>query len=440
MQLQQSFSMKQELKLKQMLSPKIIHMLKMFNSSYLDLENSIQKESQDNVLLEVNNQGTLIEYAASKRKASNSEFMGKDISDFAKDNTADNNMYEYLTSQLNLEHLVEKEYQIGLIFIENLDSRGYLNNYPELKETIKSKFKIADRKIHDILKIIHSFEPDGIGARSLKEALLIQVDQHQFENRQLQDILKKVITYHLDDLSENMFDKIAKKLNIEPDGIAALANFIKQNLNPNPGSMFSSSQFTELIIPSFEVSFSNNKVILNNLEKNNGIQVKVSNQHTKLLNNPDTDEKTKNYLQEKLVKAKEIVENIQKRHETLEKLISYIVKKQHLFIEKGTIYLEPLLQKEIAEELHISGSTVSRIVSSKYIETPHGTFAFKQLCPRSHFGKTSERLKIIIQYTINKHPSYSDKNIAKVLNNDGLEIARRTVNKYRNLIDLDTSK
>ena len=108
------------------------------------------------------------------------------------------------------------------------------------------------------------------------------------------------------------------------------------------------------------------------------------------------------------------------------------------FIEKGEVYLEPLLQKTVAEKVGISPSTVSRILSSKYIQTPHGVFALRQLCPRDHFGKTAERIKLIVIDLINKYPHYSDRKIAFMLNLEGMTIARRTVTKYRILAGVES--
>jgi RNA polymerase sigma-54 factor len=179
------------------------------------------------------------------------------------------------------------------------------------------------------------------------------------------------------------------------------------------------------------VDWKDGKVALTNLEQKMGLQVGLSQDHEKVLKDPQLDEKTKQFLEEKLKKAKELVENIQKRYENLEKLAAFVANRQRQFVEKGVAFLEPLLQKDIAGYLGISPSTVSRIVSAKYIQTPHGLFALKRLCPRSHFGKTSVRLQQIIKETIAKNPGLSDQKVSKILQSQGIQIARRTVAKHR---------
>jgi RNA polymerase sigma-54 factor len=439
MKITQNLSTQQVMKLQQALHPKLIQMLKTFNYTYPDLVNKIKNEAEENVALEIIQNDQLSDtYLRSKKD--NSNFMGnQDISEYAKDNKDNIRIYDYVLSQLDIEHLNKKDHQIALDLIDDLDDRGYITNYDQIKEPIKTKHQVKDRKVHDILKIIQNFEPEGVGARSLKECLLIQLKSHQFENQLLESFIQKIITYHLEQLSEKKYDQIAKTLKIEPEGVMAVEEFIKSNLNPNPGANFITKKFSEYVIPSFEVAFDSNEISITNLEQKQGIQIQISSHYLKMLENPDLDQETKEFLTQKIAAAKELVNNLNKRYENLEKLARFIVEKQSLFIKKGALYLEPLLQKNIAETLNITPSTVSRIVASKYIQTPHGLFSLKQLCPRNHFGKTAERLKLIIKDLIADHPTLSDENISLLLKVDGIDIARRTVTKYRHLIGVESS-
>jgi len=270
-----------------------------------------------------------------------------------------------------------------------------------------------------------------VGARSLKECLLIQLEAHQFTHSGLKDVLKKVITCHLDDLSENKFDKIANKLSIEYEGVKAVSQFIKENLTPSPCASFSDTSFNKIIIPSFEARYTNNQIEYSNLEEKLGIKIDLSQKYLTMLNKPDIDDKLKTFLQEKYKQAKEFMESLENRYKTLDKLAKFVLNHQIAFLEKGVSYLEPLLQKTVAQELGISNSSVSRIVSSKFVQTQHGILSFKQLCPRNHFGKTAYRLKRIIEDLINKNPLLSDEGICKLLRKENLNMARRTVTKYR---------
>lgn len=439
MNLRQSLSPKQVMTLRQMLNPKMIQMLKTFHLPYSELIEKIQESVDDNMFLDIIRYDQLTDYQASKRQSDDDRFMGRDASDFASGDAGQETLHEYLMSQLDLENLSEKEYEIAAFIIDHIDEKGYIEDYDKVRVKTAAEFDVAERKVNDILKIIQSFEPEGVGARSLKECLLIQIEQYDFENEKLREVLDRVVRNHLDDLAAERFNVIAKSLGIAPDGVQALAEFIRQNLDPAPGQRFSKQEFNRHVIPSFEVSLINGKPAITNLEDTMGIQIGLSGKYEAMLNNPELDEKTRAYLKEKYEAAKELVENIRKRRENLNKLIQMIISRQELFLKKGVFYLEPLLQKTIAAQLDISPSTVSRIVSSKYIQTPHGIFSLKQLCPRSHFGKTSVRLIHIVRDVAAEHPELSDSKIRELLQRQGLDIARRTVAKYRSLAGLASS-
>jgi len=133
------------------------------------------------------------------------------------------------------------------------------------------------------------------------------------------------------------------------------------------------------------------------------------------------------------------MDHIQKRRENLDNLATFILSHQEDFVVKGTSRLKPLLQQEVADHLGLSPSTISRIVSSKYIDTPHGILPFKSLCPRRYFGKTKERLHQLIEDVLNENPTLSDEKIRALLQNQHIDIARRTVAKYRNELGIESS-
>ncbi|RAP33210.1 RNA polymerase sigma-54 factor [Candidatus Marinamargulisbacteria bacterium SCGC AG-410-N11] len=424
--------------LKQTLTPQLIQMLKTFHQPYKSLLNEVEQTAKENVFIEVKqfDQLSSYDYKARKTNIQNSE--DKDISDYAE-SPKQKSLYNHLHEQIELLYLNPKDFKIAELIIEDINSRGYLENYSKTQEKIIKSLNIKERKVNDILKIIQTLDPEGVGARNLKECLLIQLKSHNFENKELEHLFKELIANHLEDIGNQNSNKLIKKFNLTEDGLNAATSFIKQNLNPNPGINFSKTQLNYHIIPSFKVDFSQKRPILTNLEKTKGIQINISPKYLELLENKSIDKETKEFLKERYQKAKTLVENIQKRQETLTKMISYIINKQTLFLEKGILYLEPLLQKELSEKLNISPSTVSRIVSSKYIETPHGMFSFKQLCPRNHFGKTAERLKLIIKNIVSNNIKISDEKITHLLNADNIPIARRTVTKYRLLTGLKSS-
>tara|TARA_E500000178_G_C16971623_1_gene731213 strand:- start:183 stop:1547 length:1365 start_codon:yes stop_codon:yes gene_type:complete len=440
MKLRQTVTTKQTQtqKLKQLLSPKIIQMLKVFNTPYRDLLEQIRAESADNVLIEIQQPDRLEQYEMGLRKQSSSTLNQKDLSDFAGD-TKGQSLREFLLSQLNLIAITDDKKVIAEYLIDAIDSRGYLTDFKEIRDEICKRFDVKDRTVIDILKTIQTFEPDGVAARSLKECLLIQLEHYELDNQDLRDIIELVIKQHTDDLAVENYEKIANSVDLSVDGVQSIHEFIKNNFNPSPGSGYSNEQFDYSVIPSFEVSLDDtNKVIIKNLEESLGIKINISTHYLNLLADPAIDKETKTFLTEKLQKAKELESNLLNRTNTMDKIASYLFNKQVMFLNDGFDYLIPLLQKDVARDLNMNPSTVSRIFSSKYCRTPHGIFSLKQLCPRSHFGKTAVQLKKIIQATMDENPSLSDQKLANLLTYQGIPIKRRTVTKYRHELGVNT--
>jgi len=428
MKLRQSVNIKQIMSLKQVLSPKIIHMLKTFNYSYDDLYKTIKEEQETNSFIEITQDDSLRSYAHSRSSSEDHV----DFTEYTAD-THQETLSEFLHQQLPFQNLNETDTRVAKILIDHIDNKGYLSDYEKVREKIMSQTGASQRKVFDMLKVIQSLEPDGVGARTVQECLKIQIEQYHFDNQQLQDILLTLVTKYFDDVSTKNYTALSEKLDIPEDGVDALLSFIRENLSPYPGSKFSDPTINKPIIPSFEVELDNNDIKLTNLEETKGLKFTISPQYEVMLKDPNLDHETKHYLKEKLEKAKLLAEAIEQRQENLEKLVSHIINVQDQFIRKGLLYLVPLQQNTLSETLQISPSTVSRILSSKFIITPHGTFSLKELCPRNHFGYTKTRLTHLIKDLCDSHPEDSDQKIMSRLHTLGIHIARRTVTKYRHL-------
>jgi RNA polymerase sigma-54 factor len=435
--LRQTVGLKQQLKLSQMLSPRMIQMLKTFQMSYADLAESAAHQVKENVLLEVVRYDSLSTEYLGRRKSSDG-FQSKDFSEYTAAKSDKDRLDTYLMSQLELERLSSKDHKIAEFLISHINDRGYLESWETVSAETMAQFSIDMRKLNQILKIIQSFEPEGVGARTLSECLLIQLEQQEFDSERLRQVFKQVITTHLDALSEQRYSDVAKVLGVEPEGVEAIAEFIRNNLNPSPGASFSGSDVRH-VIPSFESYIEDEKLVVVNLEESKGLQLGLNARYMAMLQDPGTDKETRTYLEERFQKAKELIDHIQRRRETIQRLAVYVIEKQRLFMHYGPLYLEPLLQKDVANYLGLSNSTVSRIVSGKYIQTPHGVFALKQLCPRGHFGKTSIRLRQIVRDLGLRHPDYSDEKLRVLLRKMGLDMARRTIAKYRKLAGTPSS-
>ena len=426
--------------LEMMLSPRMIQMLKMLNLSYVDLVEEIEQKSEENVMLELERPDRLLEYLKHitteripKKEIAFEELPGiETLADTAE------TLEDHLLKQLGLEDIDERKKKIAESIIGHIDSRGYLTNYKEVSETIKKELKAGPEEIDDALELIQDFEPEGIGARDLKECLLIQVREYNFESEELEDVLTKAIEEHLDDLAEKNFAKIAKSLKITKDGAAKLAEFIKNNLNPNPGSMF--AERLPCVIPSFSIVKEKNRYKAVNLESTYGPVLKISPVYEKMLKDPKTDAKSIEFLKDKLEAAKDFLENIAKRHETIEKILDMMISSQSGFFEGGEVKLNPLMQKNIAKELGLHPSTISRAISNKYVQTPRGIVLLKILCPREIKGTTGKKINELIENIINsedKKNPLTDDEMAEKLKGDGLYLERRTVASYRNKLGFE---
>lgn len=425
-----------------LLSPRMLQMLKILSLPYTELVDRITKESEENPLLEVERRDEYVEFIRYltqdrkiKKQADYTELPGlENIGNVEK------TLEEHLLEQLELEDLDQNYRDIAKTIIENIDDLGYVINYPRLRERIMKDFSVSRPTVDKALKIVQGFEPEGVGARDLKECLLIQIREYNFENEALQKMLTKVVEKHLDDLGRQDFAKVAQGLGIPESGVTEIANFIKNNLNHNPAASFGGE--TKHVIPSFAVERTDNGHKLVNLETRYGPVINISSQYLKMLENPKTDEKTKEFLKNKLKIAKNLLEDFSKRSETLEKIVRNIIETQEDFLTRGITWLRPLAQKDLADEFGLHPSTISRTVTQKYIQTPQGLFPLKFLCPRGPKGLTVARIKAMLVDIVKKEDKNSplnDSQITKIMKEQGARIDRRTVAYYRKELKIPTA-
>jgi len=433
----------QSLQLRQMLNlnPKLILMLRILNLPYQDLLNEIDKQVKDNVALELSKEDELLNYARYFRQ---SFFDSKTHSPFGKDSLdienmvgADSNdLYTHLLEQLRLENLSDVEFSIGEILIENIDDNGFLPNYKEVKKDIMHRKKVATTKVDKVLKVIQSFEPEGVAARNTKECLLIQIEEYSFEDDNLKNILKEIIGKYLSIIKNPI--KLAMELGITDEEASNLSQFIEKNLNPNPIINFNHSIYNNNVVPSFAVEQQDNKAFkIINLEQKMGPQIKISNYYLKLLESDDTDVETKRYIRKKVEAAKEFISHVNNRKQTIQKIIDIISETQQKFFRKGIHWLQPLQQNELSGQLGVYPSTISRAVAEKYILMNNKTtIPLKYLLPRNFKGNTAKKIQSIIKDLIENNPKLKDHEICELLNKENIPIKRRTVAKYRNIINI----
>ena len=333
-----------------------------------------------------------------------------------------------LINQLDAQHLSQKEHDIILTLIDHLDDRGLLPDYSSVQKTIMANFNVSKRYVFHCLTILQSFEPDGIGSRSINECLWNQVDQYGLDDDEQESHLKTIVKCHLDDIANN-HDAILTALSIQSDQLDDYLAFIG-HLNPVPSTNFSKTS-TINVQPSLKVDIVNGILTITNVEKQR-INIQLN---QRLLEKVSTtmDTETKMALEE----AKIWMAHYQKRQSLIEECGRYIINTQHLFFTTGPEYVLPCLQKNIAAALNVSQSTISRVVRTKYIEYSQGIILFKALCYRNIYGKTTQQVQRLVSYYCDRYPQLSDQKIAHMLTKIGLPIARRTVTKYRHNANQD---
>lgn len=326
------------------------------------------------------------------------------------------------------KNLTRVEKEVVLYLIQSLNDVGYLDC--DLEE-VADKFNVSIEKCESLLRLLQSFEPIGIGSRNLTECLYVQIMRKEDAPK----LAAKLVKDHLVELADRKFHTLAEKFGVSIDDVQNVLTFI-QNLNPHPVIEVSPTK-QEYIIPDIIVEEYNNEYII----RINDIflpQISVNTYYEELLRT-NANEEANEFLKTKLSDAYLLMRGIEQRHETLYKVAKVILDKQKSFLKKGKKALLPLRLKDVADIVELHESTVSRTISNKYIQTPQGIFAIKSLFVRGVKMQSGEiestifikdKIKSIIGKEDAKKP-FSDQKIANMLLAEGIQIARRTVAKYR---------
>lgn len=346
---------------------------------------------------------------------------------------------EHLNWQLKFSPLSEDEKAIAYLIIGNLDRDGYLRT--SLKDIItSSETNIKDAE--KILKAVQQFDPPGIAARDIKECLLIQ---SKFFSDEQQEVMAEIIENHLNKLESKDYNGIIKAFK-RPKAIikAAIENII--NMEPRPARPFGGDKAFYITPDIYIVKVDDEFVIL--LNEDGLPKLKLSNLYKNVMNlKINVNEKEKEYIQDKLRSASWLIKSIHQRQRTLYKVTESIIKHQKLFFEKGIQYLKPLILKDIADDVDMHESTICRITTNKYCQTPLGLFELKYFFNSSinlSDGDTiasesvKDKIRLIIE-SENRSKPLSDKAIVEILGKKEIQIARRTVAKYREMMNIQSS-
>jgi len=350
---------------------------------------------------------------------------------------AKSSLTDHLMWQLRLSPLTEDEQRVGEQIIGNLDQNGYLAATPE---EIALQEKVDPAFAEEVLKKIQEFDPIGIAARDLRECLLIQARMAEGAR----PLLEKIILGHLKDLEIKNYDYIARKLKAPLADILA-AVVIISNMDPKPGSVYNEER-TQAIIPDVYVIKSGDdyKIVLND----DGLpRLRISNFYREIMSGLSGGAKAqngKNYIKERVQSATWLIKSIQQRQKTIYRVAESIVRFQKEFFDRGISSLKPLILRDVADDVEMHESTISRVVTNKYMHAPRGIFEMKYF-----FGSSIRRnggadvasksvqadIRKIISGEDPRKP-FSDQDIVERLAKSGISIARRTVAKYREMMKI----
>ena len=366
--------------------------------------------------------------------------------EYLTNNSTEETLHDYLIWQLNLAPLAREDKIVGLTLIDSIDTNGFLTvELSELLETInveEASNEVSIDVLENILGVIQDFDPAGVGARNLTECLLLQLREIDV-TKDLHKCCEEIIANHLQELAGNDYANIKKSLRVS-DPLLKQALLLIRSLNPKPGSIISPRE-TDYIYPDVVARKITDKWVV---ELNSEVLPKVRiNSVYEGLSKKSTDKSEKAYLKEHLQEAKWFIKSLQTRHDTLLTVASAIVDVQKEFLDFGPEHMKPLILSDVAQRTELHESTVSRITSRKYLSTPRGVFELKYFFS-SHLGTasggeiSSTAIRALIKKLIEEEDQtkpLSDSKIAAILLEKDVKIARRTIAKYRESLDIPSS-
>jgi len=352
--------------------------------------------------------------------------------------TKTSTLSDHLMWQLNLSRLTDIERRVAAEIIGNLDQDGYLKASPE---EIGEAVGVAPADVEKVLTVVQEFDPPGVACRSLQECLLRQVEQLGMTGT----LVEKILSDHIAELETRKYPAIAKALGVSLDEILAAAKIIS-NLDPRPGSAYGQEDVHYIIPDIFVYKVGEEYVVVLNDEGLPNLRIN-SFYRSALAGGSNIDEKAGVYIQEKLRGAIWLIKSIHQRQRTIYKVTKSIIKFQREFFDRGIEYLKPLVLRDVAEDIEMHESTISRVTTNKYVQTPQGLFELKYFF-NSSISTTggdsiaSESVKSRIKEIVggeNPKKPYSDQKLVELLHQHGIDIARRTVTKYREMLGIGSS-
>ena len=468
-----AINQKQVLSLQQKLSPQQIQMIKLLELPAVQLEQRIKQEIEDNIVLEEEERSAEDEEQP-PQQISFDEYLREDdtpsyksrINNFSKDDkqrpvylTEGRSLQEYLVEQLGYRNLPERDLRLAVYLIGSIDEDGYLRRDLESVAddiAFTMGLETTAEELERLLGIIHELEPAGIGARDLRECLLLQMAQMPVNTRPRR-LARKILTSYFDEFVKKHYEKLMARLQIsEADFRDAIAEI--RHLSPKPGNLYAEggTDTTPYIIPDFILDYQDGRFSLS-LNSYNVPEVRVNRRYMEMIRKMvgsdgrvrEKDKEAIQFVKNKIDSAKWFISAIKQRHDTLMRTMQTILDYQQEYFKDGDkSKLRPMILKDIADRTGLDVSTISRVVNSKYVQTQFGIILLKSLFSEAMQTDSGEEvssyeIKNILQQCIDeedKRRPLTDETLMDILNSKGYRIARRTVAKYREMLGIPVAR
>ena len=468
-----AINQKQVLSLQQKLSPQQIQMIKLLELPAVQLEQRIKQEIEDNIVLEEEERSAEDEEQP-PQQISFDEYLREDdtpsyksrINNFSKDDkqrpvylTEGRSLQEYLVEQLGYRNLPERDLRLAVYLIGSIDEDGYLRRDLESVAddlAVTMGLETTAEELERLLGIIHELEPAGIGARDLRECLLLQMAQMPVNTRPRR-LARKILTSYFDEFVKKHYEKLMARLQISEDDFRdAIAEI--RHLSPKPGNLYAEggTDTTPYIIPDFILDYQDGRFNLS-LNSYNVPEVRVNRRYMEMIREMvgsdgrvrEKDKEAIQFVKNKIDSAKWFISAIKQRHDTLMRTMQTILDYQQEYFKDGDkSKLRPMILKDIADRTGLDVSTISRVVNSKYVQTQFGIILLKSLFSEAMQTDSGEEvssyeIKNILQQCIDeedKRRPLTDETLMDILNSKGYRIARRTVAKYREMLGIPVAR
>ncbi len=469
----QTLSLSQQQRLQMVLAPQLRQSLEMLQVPIMELRTMIQQEMEQNPAIEdVTTQDISVD--AEQPAATDSAADEKEL-DFDKEfemlaqldsewrdyffQGLQNNSYspedqerrqfmldsiqqteslqEHLLDQLGMADLPETDRQIGEMIIGSIDDDGYLTS--ELSELAEST-GADDQHLQELLDVIQEMHPTGVGARTLQECLLLQLERLG----QGEGLPADIVRHHIEKLGAHKYPQIARTLKTTPEAIQEAARLIGA-LDPKPGRLYANDT-ASYVLPEVVVKLVDGEYVVI-VDDDQLPHVRISNHYRRLMRDPNTTTEVKTYIRDRIRSGAFLIKSIHQRQKTIHRIATEIVKAQQEFLESGIAKLRPMTMAEVADRVGVHETTVSRTVANKYMQTPSGIFEMKYfftpgIKTADGTSMSNKTVKDIIATMVaNEDTSkpLSDQSILGALKKKGIRIARRTVAKYRLMLRIPPS-